>query len=168
MIFSVLAFAGLVNGFNCNGHGEIASCECKDGTDCTDSGPGSCNANQDGNKPVMMTCTNPAGYKVYRHKVAEPCKNKGGPNICTCDDGTVLSGSGDTDCANNMDSSYLANYPTMGCQDDGGCSIPKTCTCKQVNKKGNANYSWKYGCGKYKTNDGEPTSEADCDDLWSD
>merc|ERR1719410_950613 len=107
MIFSVLAFAGLVNGFNCDGNCNgvdcigIASggCTCKDGADCTNDGPSSCGR---GNKPVMMTCNNPTGYKVYRGKASEPCKNKDGPLICTCRDGTELSGSGDTDCSNNM------------------------------------------------------------------
>jgi len=162
MIFSVLAFAGLVKAglpFNCDGEGGIqlpdaaegipSGCTCKKtGTDCS-GGLSACDGGNDW--PYVMTCD--SGKKKYRSVFEEPCKRKGNPVECTCLDGTVVTGS---DCSGHNDPDFNTNadpdfnpvdpvYKLTGCQEAGGCSTPQWCTCSQGN-----NWKWAYGCGKFK------------------
>jgi len=152
MIFNVLAFAGLVKAglpFNCDGEGEsgIATCTCKkDEVDCSDASGGLPACDGGNNWPHVMKCGN--GRKKYRSRFEIPCKSKEGPVECTCQDGTVVTGS---DCSGHNDPDFDLDHllpsqmPETGCQENGGCTTPQWCTCSQGN-----NWKWAYGCGKFK------------------
>jgi len=148
MIFSVLAFAGLVKAglpFNCDGENGIAECTCKKtATDCS-GGLSACDGGNDW--PYVMTCD--SGKKKYRSVFEEPCKRKGNPVECTCLDGTVVTGS---DCSGHSDPSFVFNPnapPETGCQENGGCSTPQWCTCSQEVQNTGTYWKWAYGCGKF-------------------